>query len=111
MNKFFNGFGQTLWEIVKWVGIFWLIFPVMKKVPTMFDAVKMITGAALVIIFSGKRLFDSLFERNQSGNRKWWVDILLFLGIIASFALLISAVIIAVMSMVNSSSLNEEGGR
>jgi hypothetical protein len=111
MSEFFKSIKQTVWEMVKWGGIFWLIFPVIKKAPTMFDAFKMITGAAFVIIFSGKRLYDSLFEGTQTGRKNWWVDVLLFLGIIASFALLIFAVIIAVMSLINTSQLNEEGAR
>ena len=87
---------SILFEVIKWGVIVWLILPVQNQEPNFLDFVRVVIGILLFIVFTGKLLFDTIFndmiKQRDTSLKK---DLLTLAGILLVVAIMVGFTIFA----------------
>ncbi len=102
---------STLFEILKWGAVLWLMWPLLSFQLEKMTLWRMVLGVLLAVLFIGKMLYDALVDSfKQRKERYTVVDLLALVGFIAAIAVLIGVAVLGVGLYVISQ-LQESAGQ
>ncbi len=82
-------------EIGKWALLIWLLWPLTQSMSRPASFPRIMVGILLFILFTGKTLYDSIFETYHKGMHKnKYLDLFIMVGTVTVVAILIGAVAI-----------------
>ncbi len=88
---------SIVWEICKWGLVLWLLFPLRKSATGSAAFIRIAFGILLFVIFTGKLLYDSIFDAyKQNSERNNVRDLLRMVGIVSIIALAVGAVVFSI---------------
>ena len=87
--------GSTVFEIVKWLVVLWLLWPIRKANVAPVEFTRVVIGVGLFIIFAGKLFYDTVImsivrQRRMSAKR----ELISLLGIVVVLGLVVGLLIL-----------------
>jgi len=97
-------------ETLKWGVVIWLLWP-LQRIATRWDAVRVVAGITLFLIFTGKLFFDTIImswvRRRSTSNARDWLTLV---GIVLGIGLVLGGIIILTgMVLMNMAQSGENG--
>ncbi|MBD3376087.1 hypothetical protein GF406_13710 [candidate division KSB1 bacterium] len=88
----------TIWEIVKWLAVFYLLWPLQNLTTQQpVSLPRVMLGILLFIIFSGKILYDTIIDRVKEQREGRGVsELLTLLGIVILVALVVGIFLVLI---------------
>jgi hypothetical protein len=97
--------GSTLFEVIKWLVVLWLLWPIRKANVAPVEFSRVVIGVLLFIIFAGKLFFDTVVmsiirQRRVSAKREvvTLIGIVLVLGLVVGLLILFGGYLLLEMS-------------
>jgi hypothetical protein len=97
VQYYLKEWGGAALEILKWVFVLWLLFPLARFTSGGIQFTRVLLGILLFIIFSGKTFYDTIIMGMIRGKRvSLKKDIVLLLGMALGAALIVGIVVLMV---------------